>query len=118
MQTLKLIVREVRQESPLIRSFRLARDGGALPAFGPGAHLNISVPGLREPRSYSLVQLTPDAGVSPRPANTAWACAWRKTARAARATCTRWSRATRWPPRARATTFRCTKRRPATSRCC
>ena len=63
MQTLKLIVREVRQESPLIRSFRLAReDGGALPAFGPGAHLNISVPGLREPRSYSLVQLTPDAG--------------------------------------------------------
>ena len=63
MQTLKLIVREVRQESPLIRSFRLAReDGGALPAFGPGAHLKISVPGLREPRSYSLVQLTPDAG--------------------------------------------------------
>ena len=32
VQTLKLIVREVRQESPLIRSFRLAReDGGALP---------------------------------------------------------------------------------------
>ena len=27
MQTLKLIVREVRQESPLIRSFRLAREG-------------------------------------------------------------------------------------------
>ena len=62
VQTLKLIVREVRQESPLIRSFRLAREDGALPAFGPGAHLNISVPGLREPRSYSLVQLTPDAG--------------------------------------------------------
>ena len=58
MQTLKLIVREVRQESPLIRSLRLAReDGGALPAFGPGAHLKVTVPGLREPRCYSLVQL-------------------------------------------------------------
>jgi len=63
VQTLKLIVREVRQESPLIRSFRLVReDGGALPAFGPGAHLKISVPGLREPRCYSLVQLAPEAG--------------------------------------------------------
>ncbi|MBO9332563.1 2Fe-2S iron-sulfur cluster binding domain-containing protein [Achromobacter xylosoxidans] len=63
MQTLKLIVREVRQESPLIRSFRLAReDGGPLPAFGPGAHLKVSVPGQREPRCYSLVQLAPDAG--------------------------------------------------------
>ncbi len=63
MQTLKLIVREVRQESPLIRSLRLAReDGGALPAFGPGAHLKVSVPGLREPRCYSLVQLAPEAG--------------------------------------------------------
>jgi vanillate O-demethylase ferredoxin subunit len=63
VQTLKLIVREVRQESPLIRSFRLAReDGGPLPAFGPGAHLKVSVPGLREPRCYSLVQLAPEAG--------------------------------------------------------
>ncbi len=63
MQTLKLIVREVRQESPLIRSFRLAREDGApLPAFGPGAHLKVSVPGQREPRCYSLVQLAPEPG--------------------------------------------------------
>jgi len=62
VQTLKLIIREVRQESPLIRSFRLAReDAGPLPAFGPGAHLKVTVPGLREPRCYSLVQLAPQA---------------------------------------------------------
>ena len=55
MQTLKLIVREIRQESPLIRSLRLAReDGGALPAFGPGAHLKVSVPG---PVSYTHLTL-------------------------------------------------------------
>ena len=69
MQTLKLIVREIRQESPLIRSLRLAReDGGALPAFGPGAHLKVSVPGLREARCYSLVQLAPEAGRFAEPA--------------------------------------------------
>lgn len=68
MQTLKLIVREVRQESPLIRSFRLAReDAGPLPAFGPGAHLKVTVPGVHEPRCYSLVQLTPDAGQFAQP---------------------------------------------------
>ena len=63
MQTLKLIVREVQQESPLIRSFRLTReDAGVLPAFGPGAHVKVTVPGVREPRCYSLVQLAPEAG--------------------------------------------------------
>ncbi|CAB3659508.1 oxidoreductase [Achromobacter marplatensis] len=68
MQTLKLIVREVRQESPLIRSFRLAReDAGPLPAFGPGAHLKVTVPGLRDPRCYSLVQLAPQAGQFAQP---------------------------------------------------
>ena len=62
MHTLKLIVREVRQESPLIRSLRLAReDGGPLPGFGPGAHVKVAVPGLAESRCYSLVQLAPDA---------------------------------------------------------
>ncbi len=69
MQTLKLIVREARQETPLIRSFRLAReDGGTLPAFGPGAHLKVAVPGLRDPRCYSLVQLAPEAGRFAEPA--------------------------------------------------
>lgn len=69
MQTLKLIVREVRQETSLIRSFRLAReDAGPLPAFGPGAHLKVSVPGLRDPRCYSLVQLAPEAARFAEPA--------------------------------------------------
>lgn len=58
MPTLTLVVREVRQESPLIRSLRLARaDGGPLPAYAPGAHLRVSIPGLGEPRRYSLVNL-------------------------------------------------------------
>ncbi len=68
MQSLKLIVREVHRESPLIQAFRLTReDGGALPAFGPGAHLKVSIPGQREPRCYSLVQLTADASTFAAP---------------------------------------------------
>lgn len=56
MAPLKLVVRDIRQESPLIRSVCLERaDGGALPAFGPGAHLKITIPGLAEPRCYSLI---------------------------------------------------------------
>ncbi|WP_019936572.1 PDR/VanB family oxidoreductase [Bordetella sp. FB-8] len=56
MHTLKLIVREVRQESPLIRSFRLeSADGGVLPAYSPGAHIKVQVPGLHDPRNYSLI---------------------------------------------------------------
>ncbi|OZI41053.1 oxidoreductase [Bordetella genomosp. 1] len=56
MASLKLVVRDIRQESPLIRSVCLERaDGGPLPAFGPGAHLKIRVPGLSEPRCYSLI---------------------------------------------------------------
>ncbi|ANY17458.1 PDR/VanB family oxidoreductase [Bordetella pseudohinzii] len=53
---LKLIVRQTRQASPLIRSLRLApAEGAPLPSFGPGAHLKIHVPGLAEPRCYSLM---------------------------------------------------------------
>lgn len=58
MHILKLIVREVRQESPLIRSFRLeSADGGALPAYSPGSHIKVQIPGLHDPRNYSLVNI-------------------------------------------------------------
>ncbi|WP_459617160.1 PDR/VanB family oxidoreductase [Bordetella sp. 2513F-2] len=56
MQPYTLVVREVRQETPLVRSLRLVRaDGGALPAYAPGAHLKVRVPGLEDPRCYSLI---------------------------------------------------------------
>lgn len=62
MATLKLVVRDIRQESPLIRSVCLERaDGGPLPAFGPGAHLKLVIPGLSEPRCYSLVATSGNA---------------------------------------------------------
>ena len=119
MQTLKLIVREVRQESPLIRSFRLAReDGGALPAFGPGAHLNISVPGLREPRSYSLVQLTPDAGCFAAPGEYRLGVRLEEDSQGGSRHMHALVEGDTLAAEGRATTFRCTKRRPATSRCC
>lgn len=56
MHILKLIVREVTQESPLVRSFRLeSADGGALPAYSPGSHIKVQIPGLHDPRNYSLI---------------------------------------------------------------
>lgn len=56
MAPLTLVVRDIRQESPQIRSVSLERaDGGALPAFSAGAHLKVAIPGLAEPRCYSLV---------------------------------------------------------------
>ncbi|HEY0297305.1 MAG TPA: PDR/VanB family oxidoreductase [Bordetella sp.] len=66
MQTLALVVREVRQESPLIRAFRLAAaDGGALPPYTPGSHLKVQVPGLHDPRCYSLINTGGEAFAAP-----------------------------------------------------
>jgi len=58
----QFIVSEVRAETDLIRSFRLrAADGGALPAVASGAHIQVQIPGLAEPRCYSLVALSAEA---------------------------------------------------------
>jgi len=62
MRTFELEVRSVTSETPLIRAFELvAPDGAALPGFGAGAHLQVTVPGLAEPRCYSLIELAADA---------------------------------------------------------
>lgn len=67
MQTLTLIVREVRQESPLIRSFRLeSADGSALPAYSPGSHIKVQIPGLHDPRNYSLINAGSDSFGAPK----------------------------------------------------
>ncbi|WP_407277896.1 PDR/VanB family oxidoreductase [Aromatoleum evansii] len=68
MRTFELEVRAVTAETPLIRAFELAApDGAALPGFSAGAHLKIAVPGLAEPRCYSLIELAPDAAAFDRP---------------------------------------------------
>lgn len=68
MQTFELEIREVVAETPLIRAFELAApDGGALPAFAAGAHLRVDIPGLAEPRCYSLIQLETDAAAFAQP---------------------------------------------------
>ena len=52
--SLSLIVDEVRPEAEDVLSFTLrARDGAALPAWRPGAHLDIFLPSGRQ-RPYSL----------------------------------------------------------------
>ncbi|WP_415833464.1 PDR/VanB family oxidoreductase [Kerstersia similis] len=56
METLDLVVSDTRQLTPLVRQITLrAADGQRLPAAQAGSHIKISVPGLDEPRSYSLV---------------------------------------------------------------
>jgi len=63
MSELELTVSEIRAETPLIRTLYLqAADGSALPAFTPGAHLKVSIPGLAEARCYSLVSFEPTGG--------------------------------------------------------
>ena len=85
MQTLKLIVREVRQESPLIRSFRLAREDGGAPArLRSGAHLNLRPRPARAAQLFAGA-LTPDAGCFAAPAEYRLGVRLEKTARAARA---------------------------------
>ena len=64
---LDLTVSKVRQETAAIRSVWLERPHGApLPAWGPGAHIKIRLPG-GDDRSYSLVNFSTDAGAASAP---------------------------------------------------
>ena len=68
MQTFELEVCAVTSETPLIRALELRAPGGAtLPAFNAGAHLQIAVPGVAEPRCYSLIELSSAALAFERP---------------------------------------------------
>ncbi|WP_332670703.1 PDR/VanB family oxidoreductase [Aromatoleum sp.] len=67
MRTFELVVRSVTTPTPLIRAFELAApDGSPLPAFTAGAHLQVAIPGLADPRCYSLIELSPAAGAFER----------------------------------------------------
>ncbi len=69
MPELELIVSEIRAETALIRTLHLrAPDGAPLPAFSPGAHLQVKIPGLDDPRCYSLVAFDADPAVFDAPA--------------------------------------------------
>jgi ferredoxin-NADP reductase len=58
LTTLTLTVAAVHTETPIIRTIELrAQNELALPAYTPGAHLKVSIPGQAEPRCYSLVCL-------------------------------------------------------------
>ncbi len=65
---LDLVVTEVRQETPLIRTIRLAGpQDEPLPSWQAGAHIKVQIPQSGE-RSYSLVNLSidPSANRNPR----------------------------------------------------
>lgn len=69
MQELELEVCETCASTPLIRTLHLrAPAGAALPPFSPGAHLQVSIPGLGDPRCYSLVSFSTDQADFERPA--------------------------------------------------
>ena len=69
MSKLKLTVTDIRSETQTIRGITLkASDGKPLPAFTPGAHLKVSIPGQKEPRCYSLVCLDDDPAAFESPA--------------------------------------------------
>lgn len=64
MSVIQLIVREVIEETPLIKSFRLTGANDAvLPGFEPGAHIRVQLPDGGD-RAYSLINLDPDANPS------------------------------------------------------
>lgn len=64
---LLLTVTEVRAETSLIRSFRLARPHREpLPSWQPGAHVRVRLPG-GDDRSYSLINLHSDPHATTRP---------------------------------------------------
>ncbi|HJV27903.1 MAG TPA: PDR/VanB family oxidoreductase [Aromatoleum sp.] len=68
MPELELTITAITAETPLIRSLHLRAPGGSgLPAFTPGAHLQVSIPGLADPRCYSLVSFDPDAAAFDAP---------------------------------------------------
>jgi vanillate O-demethylase ferredoxin subunit len=60
--TLTLTVSAVQALTPIIRSVVLEpADGAALPAYTPGSHLKVHIPGQAQPRCYSLVSLDASA---------------------------------------------------------
>lgn len=64
---LDLVVTEVRQETPLIRTIRLAgAHDEPLPSWQAGAHIKVQIPQSDE-RSYSLVNLSTDPSASRNP---------------------------------------------------
>lgn len=64
---LDLVVTEVRQETPLIRTIRLARaHDEPLPSWQAGAHIKVQIP-ERDERSYSLVNLSADPSANRNP---------------------------------------------------
>jgi ferredoxin-NADP reductase len=65
MDRMTVVVRESIAAAPRVRTLTLARtDGGALPGWSAGAHIDIDVPGLGT-RSYSLIDT--DAGDAEAP---------------------------------------------------
>lgn len=66
-QELVLNVTEVRTETPLVRSIRLARaHGEPLPSWQPGAHIRVRLPTGGD-RSYSLINLSTDPLATTQP---------------------------------------------------
>jgi ferredoxin-NADP reductase len=62
-----LIVAAAHAETPLIRAIRLARpDGGALPSWAAGAHIDVRLPG-GDTRSYSLINASCDPAATTAP---------------------------------------------------
>lgn len=67
MDSLDLVVTEIRGETPLVRAIRLARPHGEpLPSWEPGAHVKVRLPG-GDDRSYSLINPRPEPGATTRP---------------------------------------------------
>jgi ferredoxin-NADP reductase len=64
---LDLVVTEVRQETPLIRTIRLARaHDEPLPSWEAGAHIKVHIPQSDE-RSYSLINVSADPSANSEP---------------------------------------------------
>lgn len=67
--TMTLSVSAVAAESPhIVRVDLISADGGALPAFGPGAHITVHVPGIGR-RKYSLIETNWATGLSGNPSH-------------------------------------------------
>jgi len=63
-----LIIRDVQHVTPLVRTFVLeSADGSPLPAFEPGAHIKVRIPGQTDPRCYSLIGIDRDPAVFSHP---------------------------------------------------
>ncbi|MEJ6668363.1 MAG: FAD-binding oxidoreductase, partial [Alcaligenes aquatilis] len=66
MDTFELVIRDIQNASPLIRSFTLEpAQAGSLPAFAPGSHLQVQIPDLNDHRCYSLISLDADTAQGP-----------------------------------------------------